>query len=167
VAIAALLSGACAAKAESDLSRLKGTFWRLDHLGLPDASERASIAALMRRGIIHGIVVRISRQSIDFSAPGGAVRGYVFSHGSGSLEIGRTAFRRESFKFANGFTLDAIETDLPRVVGYIVKGDSLELLDGHEHPVLALSRITATGLENRAWSVDQYFDGARLVTYRW
>jgi hypothetical protein len=45
-----------------------------------------------------------------------------------------------------------------------MKGDLLELLDGHKYPVLALSRITPTGLENRAWSIDQYFDGAMLVT---
>jgi hypothetical protein len=57
-----------------------------------------------------------------------------------------------------------IEADLPRVAGYTVKGDVLELLDGHKYPVLALSRITPTGLENRAWSIDQYFDGAMLVT---
>ncbi len=41
LAIAALLGGACAAKTESDLSRLKGTFWRLDHVGgMPDDASR-------------------------------------------------------------------------------------------------------------------------------
>jgi hypothetical protein len=163
LAITALLGGVGTAKAESDLSRLKGTFWRLDHLDrTPGASERASIAALVRQEIFQGVVVRISRETIDFSVPGGGVRGYIFGHDSGSLKIGRMAFGR--FKFANGFVLHPIEADLPRVAGYTVKGDVLELLDGHKYPVLALSRITPTGLENRAWSIDQYFDGAMLVT---
>jgi heat shock protein HslJ len=147
----------------SDLSTLAGTFWRLDHTS-GAVSERTSIAALVRREIFARIVVRISRETIDFSAPGGVVRGYVFRHDSGRLEIGRTAFGRGSFKFANGFVLDAIEADLPRVASYIMKGDVLELLDSHAHPVLALAPITTIGLENREWSIDQYFDGAKLVT---
>jgi hypothetical protein len=166
VVIAALFDGADTAKAESDLSTLAGTFWRLDRLDRTSGAvpERASIAALVRREIFHSIVVHISHGSIGFNAPGGVVRGYGFGYSSGSLEIGRRAFGRSSFWSANGFVLDSVEANLPRVAGYMVKGDVLEFLDGHAHLVLALSRITATGLENREWSIDQYFDGANLVT---
>jgi hypothetical protein len=80
------------------------------------------------------------------------------------LQIGRCVHRGSSFNFANGFVLDAVEAELPRISGYILKGDVLEFLDDRAHPVLALWRITATGLENREWSIDQYFDGENLVT---
>jgi len=161
VIITVLFNGAATAKADSDLSTLAGTFWRLDRTS-GALSERASIAALVRREIFHSIVVHISNGWIGFNAPGGGVREYGFRHGSGSLEIGRRAFGRSSLWF--GFVLDSVEANLPRVADYIVKGDVLEFLDGHGQPLLALSRITATGLENREWSFDQYFDGANLVT---
>jgi hypothetical protein len=161
VVIAALFNGVGTAKAESGLSTLAGTFWRLDRL---DRTSERWIAALVRREIFLSIVVHISNSSIGFNAPGGEVRRYGFRHGSGSLEIGGRAAGRSSFWFTNGFVLDSVEANLPRVADYMVKGDVLEFLDDHGQPLLALSRITATGLENREWSIDQYFDGANLVT---
>jgi hypothetical protein len=73
VVLAALFNGADTARAKSDLSGLEGTFWRIDHLDRASGAvrERALITLLVGRELFKSIVVHISRETIDFNAPGG------------------------------------------------------------------------------------------------
>ena len=155
VVVAALFHGPSTARAESDLSELAGTFWRVDRL---DGTSHDTSS----------IVVHISRFMIGFSVPCEA-QGYPLSYVSGSLKIEPSAASSrgscQAIKSpAKSPVMAAVEATLPRITGHTVKADVLTLLDNQSRPVLALSRITATGLENQEWSVDQYSDGVNLVT---
>jgi heat shock protein HslJ len=169
--VVALLDGSSMAKAGSELSELRGTYWRLDHIGGTATSN---------------VIVRVTRSTIDFSAPCHSVP-YPFHYDSGRLRVGGHAGEARSCQFAKWSDLfakcgtrsclfakwsdlrsgsDAFEANLPRISRYSVNGDILTFLDLRDRPVMALARITANGLENRDWSIAQYSDGTNLVTPR-
>jgi hypothetical protein len=146
--IVAFVHGPSTATTASDLSELAGTFWRLDRL---DGTSNDTSA----------IVVHISKFLINVSAPCVA-RLYPVSYASGTLKIEPSA-GSASCQGTKSSAIAAVETSLPKIAGYVVKADVLRFLDDRSHPVLTLSRVTATGLENNEWSIDQYYDGANLV----
>jgi heat shock protein HslJ len=146
--VAALVHSASIATAASDLSELDGTFWRVDHLD--GTSEDTS-----------AIVVYISRHTIHVSVPC-VKRLYPVSYVSGSFKIKPSA-GSSSCRGTRSSGMADVEASLPKIAGYVVKADGLSFLDDQSQSVLALSRIAATGLENKEWSVEQYYDGAKLV----
>lgn len=146
--IAALVDGPSTATTASDLSELAGTFWRLDRLdGTPNDTS--------------AIVMHISKFAINVSAPCVA-RLYPLSYASGTLKIEPSA-GSTSCQGTKSSAIAGVETSLPKIAGYVVKADVLSFLDDRSHSVLTLSRVTATGLENKEWSIDQYYDGVNLV----
>lgn len=146
--VAALVHGPSTGATASDLSELAGTFWRLDHL---DGTSNDTSA----------IVVHISKSAISVSVPC-VERLYPVSYASGSLEIGPSA-GSASCQGTKSPAVAAVETSLPNIAGYAVKADVLSFLNDQSDSVLTLSRVTATGLENKEWSIDQYYDGVNLV----
>jgi heat shock protein HslJ len=146
--VMALVHGPSTAITAADLSELAGTFWRLDHL---DGTSNDTSS----------IVVHISKYVINVSAPCVA-RLYPVSYASGSLKIEPSA-GSTSCQGTKSSAMEAVETSLPKIAGYVVKADVLSFLDDQSHPMLTLSRVTATGLENKEWSIDQYYDGVNLV----
>lgn len=146
--VAGLVHSANIATAASDFSELDGTFWRVDHLD--GTSEDTS-----------AIIVYFSRFTIHVSVPC-VQRLYPVSYVSGSFRIAPSAGSR-SCTGTRSSGVAAIEASLPKIAGYVAKDDALSLFDDRSEPVLALSHITATGLENKEWSVEQYYDGANLV----
>jgi hypothetical protein len=146
--IAALVSGPITAATTSDLSELAGTFWRLDRLSGTSNDTSA-------------IVVHISKFAINVSAPCVA-RLYPVSYASGALKIEASTASR-SCQGTKSPAMDTVEASLLKIAGYAMKADVLSFLDDQSHSVLTLSRITATGLENKEWSIDQYYNGVNLV----
>jgi hypothetical protein len=149
-AIVALVGGPCLASASSELSSLRGTYWRLEHID--SVTDDTS-----------NVVVRITRSSFDFSAPC-HFRLYPFTSYSGSLKVGPPAAATRSCRGEEWHVSGAVEANLLRINDYVMTGDDLTFLDGQGGPVMRLARITADGLENRDWSIAQYWDGTNLVT---
>ncbi|HEX6000919.1 MAG TPA: hypothetical protein VFZ16_16220 [Hyphomicrobiaceae bacterium] len=56
-----------------------------------------------------------------------------------------------------------IEPSLAKVKRHTLNGNTLTLLDENARAIMALSRITATGLENRELAIAEYWDGNALV----
>jgi hypothetical protein len=152
--IVALAGEPCVAGANSELSSLRGTYWRLEHID--GATEETS-----------NVVVRITGSSVDFSAPPCHFRCYPFDYRfrPGSLSVSG-AFHQRSCLSRKWPVGGAVEANLHRINDYVLRGDDLSFLDGHGGPVMRLARIIADGLENRTWSIDQYWDGNSLVAPR-
>src|SRR5262249_23031646 len=85
--VVALLDGSSVARAGSELSELRGTYWRLDHID--GAAYDTS-----------NVIVRVTRSTIDFSAPCHSVH-YPFRYDSGRLRVGGHAGEARSCLFAN------------------------------------------------------------------
>ena len=150
VAIAALLLGRATSQAEHGLLELAGTFWHVD--SLDGAADDTS-----------NIIVHISKSLVEISVPCLAL-GYPVRYVHGSPKIEPSAASRFSCQGAvRSHVIDAIEANLPRIAGNTMDADALTFLDDKHHSILKLSRLNATGLENQEWSIDQYFDGAKLV----
>jgi META domain-containing protein len=145
--VALLGGGARTARAESDLFELRGTFWHLDHLD--GSSDDTS-----------NIVVRVSTQTIDFSVPCLSIS-YPFGYESGVLKFAPPG--RSSCQRAKSPVLSTVGANLSRINHHALIANKLTFLDDHDRPVIELSRIIETGLENQEWSIDQYSDGVNLV----
>jgi heat shock protein HslJ len=147
--IVALADEPCMAGASSELSSLRGTYWRLERID--GAAEETS-----------NVVIRITVSSVDFSVPC-HFRLYPFIYSSsGSLIVSPRAAATSSC-LPEWHVLGAVEANLPRINDYVVGGDDLTFLDKHGGPVMRLTRMIADGLENRTWSIAQYWDGNHLV----
>jgi META domain len=146
-----LLDGSRIAKAESELSHLQGTFWHPSRIG--EISDEHSNA-----------IVRVSRGTMDFNLFC-LYASYPFSYDSGSLRFHPAWQRgtRESAQCPKSLALSTIETGLASARGHALNGDGLTLLDEHDLPIMTFSRVIATGLENREWTISEYWDGAALV----
>lgn len=143
--IVALAGEPSVAGAHSELSSLRETYWRLEHID--GAAEDTS-----------NVVIRITGSSVDFSAPC-HFRLYPFNYyRSGFLSVSPHAAATKSC-VPEWHVSGAVEANLPRINDYVVSGDDLTFLDGHGGPVMRLARIIADGLENRTWSIAQYWDG--------
>jgi heat shock protein HslJ len=62
--------------------------------------------------------------------------------------------------------MDAIKTSLTKVRRHTVGAGGLTLLDDQDRPIMALSRLVASGIENRKWSIAEHWDGQSLVAGR-
>lgn len=139
------------ARAETDLSKLDRTFWRLG-----------------RTGGIKDVIVRIAREAIDFSTFCQSVL-YPIRYESDSLKIpanGPAVTRRRAcFYFGTQSSFaSVIEDRLPRIRHYAMSDDELTFLDDQSRPVMTLTRIVATGLEYREWSIAGYSNGQKVIT---
>jgi heat shock protein HslJ len=146
-----LMDGSSTARAQPKFSELQGTFWRFDSINGSSHDQSK-------------VIMRISRHWIDISAPCEYAL-FPFGYASGSLRF-HPALARETLQGSQcprSVVLSAIETGLARVSRYAVNADGLTFLDDNDRPIVALSRVIATGLENREWSISQYWDGKALV----
>jgi hypothetical protein len=57
----------------------------------------------------------------------------------------------------------AFDRTLPTVFAVHASDDELVLLDSGGNPVLIGKRLRSSGLENREWSIESYFDGTSLL----
>jgi hypothetical protein len=124
--IVALADEPCMAGANSELSSLRGTYWRLEHVD--NATEETS-----------NVVVRITGSLVDFSAPPCHFRRYPFDYRyrPGSLSVSGAVSQRSclSRKWQVG---GAVEANLHRINDYVLSGDDLTFLDGRGGPVMRL-----------------------------
>jgi prepilin-type processing-associated H-X9-DG protein len=138
-----------AAWPETRLSELQGTFWRLDRIhGIADGQANG--------------ILRISKHYIEVSA-GCHYALFTFDHGPGAFRSTESRGMRTGSHCPAMPTMPAIEAGLAKVKRHAVDADSMTLLDDRGRSVMALSRITANGLENREWSISEYWDGKALV----
>jgi hypothetical protein len=145
-----LLGPSDVAWGEPMLSELARTFWKLDHIdGVPTEQD--------------SVIVQISKDEIAFSAPCGAKR-YPFRYDKSGLVRFHPAWSTTGdTRCTAGPALGKIEPSLARVKRHALNGDALTLLDENVRAIMALSRVTATGLENREWAIAEYWDGKALV----
>jgi heat shock protein HslJ len=147
LAMVAALHGAGAAEG-AEFSELGGTYWRLTSI-----DEAAYVSK---------VIVRVTKSTIDFSAPCHFAL-YGVDDVSGSLSFSNGPAVIRPCWGAKWFFRDALEATLLRIRRHTVNGDDLTFLDARDRSVMVLRRITAKWLENRAWSIAQYLDGAVLV----
>jgi hypothetical protein len=110
------------------------------------------------------LLCEFSRHWIDLRAPCQYAL-YPFRYDAGSLRFHPAGGRetRESSHCPKSLPLSAVETGLVRASRHALKDGGLTLLDDHDHPIMAFSRVIAAGLENREWSISEYWNGTALV----
>jgi heat shock protein HslJ len=147
-----LIDGSSIARAE--LSELQGTYWRLDRIeGISDDHSK--------------VILRIARAAIDFTAPC-QFAVYPFGYDSSFLRIHPASAREtfyppprkqgEALKCPTSPVMSAVDAVLPTIGKYAIDADRLTFLDGRDHGLMELSRILAQGLEDREWSIAEYWD---------
>jgi len=149
LAAGVMLAGCTDTRAGSEPSELQATFWRLASI---DGISHDQSNAIME--ISHGL--------IDFSVPCQFAR-YFFQYVDGHwrFHVPGTQGRPEDPQCSE--TLNAIDAGLARADRFVLNADGLTLLDDYGRPIMAFSRVIATGLENRHWSISEYWDGMALV----
>jgi heat shock protein HslJ len=127
------------------------TFWRLTSIeGTPAISEDT--------------VVEISIQTLFLSVPC-YVSGFAYVFDNNGLDIrNRYHYGSTCAGYPQPSTVAAYEATLSKAKTYRLSGDDLALLDGTGKVVITLTRLVATGIENRRWSIEAFFDGTSLIS---